>query len=193
MFEIVGIRDPSNVLSNNFYLRTRLMHQPTRCHGGYLRGRRAFPLNLPPAETLKIVNTKFQEPKATGAPLSPYARAPIPQWMYEDSLRMIDARDDLRRHQDHNRNVACTIMRSVRRSLTVESRRRVDVDEEDIGACMETPNGTPLDIQGDNTIMKRWCRHVLKKNPTLQGWIWRRSLGTTLQFSSRRTRPLWGG
>ena len=90
LFETVGIRDPRNFLSNHFALRAQLLWQPANCDGEYLRGRRAFPLKLPPTGPLNLVDTKFQELKAIKVPPSPCAHVPRPQWMSEESLRLID-------------------------------------------------------------------------------------------------------
>ena len=78
-------------MSNHFALRARLLWQPANCDGEYLRGRRAFPLKLPPTGPLNLVDTKFQELKAIKVPPSPCAHVPRPQWMSEESLRLIGA------------------------------------------------------------------------------------------------------
>ena len=46
-FEMVGIRDIRNFLSDHFALRARLLRRPTLCHTQYLRGRKSFPLRPP--------------------------------------------------------------------------------------------------------------------------------------------------
>ena len=59
MFETVGIRDLRNFASYHFVLRARLIQIPTIFHEGYLRERRALPLNLPLTGPIKLVYTKF--------------------------------------------------------------------------------------------------------------------------------------
>ena len=43
----------------------------------------------------------------------------------------------------HNRNVVCTLTNSVRMSLLVESRKKVEKTAEEIGACLEPYTGNP--------------------------------------------------
>ena len=68
LFETVGIRYLRNFLSGHFALRKRLLQRPTRCHGVYLRGLRAFPLTLPPMGPLNLLNTNLQELQAQEMP-----------------------------------------------------------------------------------------------------------------------------
>ena len=63
-FELVDIRDMRNFSPEHFALRARLLQRPTCFHDWYLRGRRAFPLRLPPAEELTRSDAKFQTLKA---------------------------------------------------------------------------------------------------------------------------------
>ena len=139
LFETVGIRDLSNFAFDRFALCARLLRKLILCHGGYLRGRRAFPLTLTPMVPLNFVETKFQYLKALETPPSPCACAPIIQWMSEESLRMIYTCAALRCQPDHNRNVARTMIRTVRWYLTADSLRRAEVAAEYIVVSLGTP------------------------------------------------------
>ena len=81
------------------------------------------------------------------------------------SCRLIYARADHRKLPDHNRNVARTLTKSVRKSLEVDTCRRAELVTEDIGACLETPKGTPSDIQEECLIVKGWYQHALGRQP----------------------------
>ena len=48
-FELVGIRDMCNYMSDYFAIQARLLRCPTRWHACYLQGRREFPLKPPPS------------------------------------------------------------------------------------------------------------------------------------------------
>ena len=48
LFEMVGIQDMRNFLSDHFALRARILQCPTLCHARYLSGRRAFLIRPPP-------------------------------------------------------------------------------------------------------------------------------------------------
>ena len=85
--------------------------------------------------------------------------------MSEESLRLIDKRAALRRQMEHSLRVAHTLMRTIQRLLTADSKRRAEVDAEDIGACMGTTQGTSPDLQGDYTILNRWYQHTLVRQP----------------------------
>ena len=62
------------------------------------------------------------------------------------TLRLIDVIEDHRRQGYHNHNVARTLTKEVRNSLTVNTCRRTEAALEEIGACLETPKGTPADL-----------------------------------------------
>ena len=74
-------------------------------------------------------------------------------------VKNIDKRTPLRRKYLHNRNVACTLTKSVQISLLVNSRRQVDRALEDIVACLKPMPGK-TDIQGGYTMLKWWYRNM---------------------------------
>ena len=98
--------------------------------------------------------------KAMEAPPSPCARATRPQWVSGVSLHMIDALTTLHLQPDHNCNLARTMTWSVQRSLTVDSLCQAKVDDEEIGNCLETTQGTLPYLQGAYTVLKRWYLHT---------------------------------
>ena len=126
MFETVVIRDPQNFASDHFALQARLIRQPTRCQGGYLRGRRAFTLALGMVTTI-LVYTMFQALKDTEKPTPPLTRAPMPWWMLSDPLRLIGVRAYHRRRPDHNQNAERTLTKAVQKLMTVDTCRRAEV------------------------------------------------------------------
>ena len=153
---MIGIQYPRNFASDHFSRRVWFMRQPTRCRGGYLRGRRAFPLALPKKGPLKPVDTKFQSLKALKTPSSPLNHLPKPQWVLEWSLRLIDTREDRHWQLDHNRNVARTMKREIRHYLEVDTARRADVTVEKISTCLESHQGTPSELQGVYSVLNWW-------------------------------------
>ena len=116
---------------------------------------------------LNLIDTKLQEMKAMESTPSTFAHVniPIPQWMSEESLWLIDALAALRCRLDHKRNVDHTMMWAVWRYLTVDYCRRAEVYAEDIDTCMETPQVMPPDLQGVHIILKRWYLHALERQP----------------------------
>ena len=58
-------------------------------------------------------------------------------------LRLIDARADNQQRLDHNRNVAQTLTKEFRKSLTVDTHWREEFVAEYIGACLYTLKGIP--------------------------------------------------
>ena len=60
-------------------------------------------------------------------------RSPRPQWMSAMSLRLIDMIVEHCCQADHNRNVAHTLTKAVRKSLTVDTFRRAEAVAEEIG------------------------------------------------------------
>ena len=73
--ELVGIRYMRNFSSDHFVVRERLLLRPTRCHSCYLRGRRAFPIRIPPTAELRRADAKFQTLK-TLEPVPPKLKRP---------------------------------------------------------------------------------------------------------------------
>ena len=143
-----------NLSSDKFALNERLLWRPTRYHARYLRGRRAFPIRIPPTAELRRADAKFQTLK-TLEPVPPKLKhPPFPLWMSLYSIRLIDMRAALRREPHHSRNVARGITRAVCRSLVADSRRRVEETSTDIRACME-PSMGGADSCGAYTILKR--------------------------------------
>ena len=49
---------------------------------------------------------------------------------------------------DHNHNVARTLTKAVRKSLTVDKPHISEATEEEIGARLDTPKGETLDLHG---------------------------------------------
>ena len=84
----------------------------------------------------------------------------MPQCMLDGSLRLIDTRSDQRRRQDHNWNMACTLTRAVQKFMLVDTRYIAEVVVEEIGACLDSPQGTPSYLQGAYSLLKRWYRHA---------------------------------
>ena len=64
------------------------------------------------------------------------------------SLRLIYGIADHRHMSDHKRNVAQTLTKSVINSLVVDTRRIAEAAAEYIGACLDTLEGAPVDLQG---------------------------------------------
>ena len=69
-----------NFLSDQFALRKQLLRRPNRCHTRYLRGRRGFPLRIPPAEELTRAGVKFQTLKALET-VPPKITPPLPPFI----------------------------------------------------------------------------------------------------------------
>ena len=121
---------------------------------------------IPQTGPLNFIDINFQALKVMETPPSPtLTRAPRPQWMLERSLRLIDAQADYHRWTDHNGNVACALTRSVQQSLVVYTFRRIEVTVDEIGDCLEYPQGTPLDLQGMYSVLKWWYQHTTVQKP----------------------------
>ena len=98
-------------------------------------------------------------------PKPPLTHTPRPKWMLAMSLGLIDGILEHPRRADHNWNVTRTLTKSVRKSLTVDTRRRAEVASEYIEICLETPKGTSADFQGACSILKLWYQHTSGKQP----------------------------
>ena len=82
-------------------------------------------LSPPPTTELIRANAKFHTLK-TLEPVPPnLKRPPLPLYMYTDSIRLIDKPVVLLRDPCHSRNMVRGPTRAVRRSLMVDSQRRV--------------------------------------------------------------------
>ena len=81
-------------------------------------------------------------------PTPPLTHTLRPNLMLDMSLRLIDMRVDHRLQVYHNRNVSRTLTKAVRKSLVVDTCHRSEVVSEKIRECLETPKGTPSDLQG---------------------------------------------
>ena len=108
-----GITALRNFVSDHFALRAKLLHRPTHCHGVYLIECCTFPLNLPLTGPLNLMDIKFQYLKTLEIPPPPYARAPISEWMSEESPQLIGECAALRQKLDYTRNVGHTLTRSI--------------------------------------------------------------------------------
>ena len=125
-FELIGIREMRNFLSDHSALRAHLLRIPTLFHAHYLRVRRAFLIILPPSKELSRADANFQTLE-TLEPVPPKMKhPPCPLWMSPDSIRFIYNYAALLRNPCHSQNVARGITRAVRRSLIAEYRRRVE-------------------------------------------------------------------
>ena len=83
----------------------------------YLRGRREFPLKLPPSAELGEFDGKFETLKNL-EPFPPnLKRPPRPLWVSPKSILIIDKRASLRCNPRHNRNMARGLTKAVRSSL----------------------------------------------------------------------------
>ena len=85
--------------------------------------------------------------------------------MSEEYIWLIDDQSALHCQPDHRQNVACTLTRDVLSLLTAYSRRQTYVDVEDIGACLETAQGTSPDLHGYYTTLNSWYRHASTMQP----------------------------
>ena len=92
--------------------------------------------------------------KAMDTTNPPLTRPPNFLWMLEPPTRLIDKRTSLCLNLPHNKNVARNLNKAVRRSLLVESRRRMDTAAEEIGACLE-PEMVKTDLKGAYKVLKR--------------------------------------
>ena len=72
-------------------------------------------------------------------PPPPIFRAPRPQWMTADIIHLIDTFAALRCCPDHNRNLACTLMWDVCKSLSTDASRWAEMAAEEIGRCLDKP------------------------------------------------------
>ena len=71
---------------------------------------------------------------------------------------MIDKHASLRHKLRHNRNVERNLIKSIWRSLLVDSRRRTEKAVEEIGVCMEPTTGIP-DLRGGYSVLIIWYPH----------------------------------
>ena len=147
MIEMIVIRGPPEFSSDHFPLRTRLLQWTDCCHRGYLRGRRAFPLALEMGPII-LANMMFQVLKDMEKPPPSLAREPRSQWILAGSLILIDSILDHLSQPYHEQNMPCTLTKAVQKLLAVDTCCRAEVAVEEIGDCLETPQGTPSDIQG---------------------------------------------
>ena len=76
--------------------------------------------------------------------------------MTAGSLQMIDAIAEHHRWPGPNRNVSRTMTRAVQQYLVLDNRLREKVAAEDIGDCVDSNQGTPSDLQGAYSVLKRW-------------------------------------
>ena len=75
--------------------------------------------------------------------------APIPQWLLAMSLRLIGTILGDMHQAYHNRNVAQTQTKSVRKSLTVDKHHREKVAAEEIWDCLDSPKDTISYLKGE--------------------------------------------
>ena len=73
---------------------------------------------------------------------------PRAQWMLAMYLSLIYARADHHCQAYHNYNMVWNLIKAVRNSLMLDTFCRSVAAIEEIGACLETPNGTPSYLQG---------------------------------------------
>ena len=121
-FGMVVIWDVRNYSSDHFALWDRLLQSLARCHGSNLQGRRTLPLSLPATEQFPPADRKYQDLNSLNTTPPTLTRPPLPRWISETSTRLIDKCTALRHNPQHNRNVARTHKKSIRRPLLVESR-----------------------------------------------------------------------
>ena len=89
MFYAMDIWYLINFSSDHFALSAQLLRWPIWCHIRYLRGQRAFPLRLLQMSMQRLVYAKSQELKAQETHPPPSVRAPRPQWMTSETIRLI--------------------------------------------------------------------------------------------------------
>ena len=58
------------------------------------------------------------------------------------------------------------LTKSIRRFLLVDSRKITERAAEEIGSCLDPASGTPQDLQGAYTILKRWYSHASARAPS---------------------------
>ena len=144
---MIGIRDPQNFASYQFALLAIFLQRPIRCPGGYLKGRRYFPLVLDTGPKI-LEDAMFQTLKEMKKLTPPLTHAPRTKWMLDMSLRLIEAITDHCRRSDQNLNVEQTLTKAVINSLKMDTRLREEVPAEEIGLFLETSKGKPADLQG---------------------------------------------
>ena len=106
----------------------------------------------------------FQHLKELEPLLTPLNFPPLPQWMLDQSMWMIDKRTYLCRNPRHNRNVARNLTKVVWRSPLVDFRWREEKAEDDIGKCLEPTKGGTV-VRGLYTVFKRWYHHASARAP----------------------------
>ena len=72
----------------------------------------------------------------------------IYQWMSEGCLWLIYTRAAHIHWIGHNLNMAHTLTRAYRCYLEVDARRSAENAAEDIGSCLDLPQGNTSDLQG---------------------------------------------
>ena len=146
--------------SDHFSLQDRLLQCLTRCHGIYLRRRRAFPLSFTAPEDFRPVDRKFQDLKSLESTLPPMTDPLHPQLMSKPSTRLIDKCASLLCNLQHNRNVARNLTKAAWRSILVDYRQKT----ENIGARLEPMTGSP-DLIWSYSVLKRFYHHVFLRAP----------------------------
>lgn len=163
LIQRLRIRDTRHYDSDHYMLRARLLRSPTNCHFKYLKGRRAFPLNHGTGAKSEI-DTRFDELKAMGEHPRGPQKPDRPQWISEATLKLMDARSQLRKDPHHCRNRARTLTRQVRQGLKQDRQRRAERAATAIGECLSGGPGDH-DIQGAYNIIKAWYKHATKRQP----------------------------
>ena len=72
----------------------------------------------------------------------------ISQWMSEECLWLIYTRAAHNHWIGHTLNMPHTLTRAVCCYLEVDARRREEAAAEEIGACLDLPQGNTSDLQG---------------------------------------------
>ena len=85
--------------------------------------------------------------------------------MSEGSLRIIDTHADHFYQTDHNWNVARSLTMSYRQYLEENICHITEAVAEEIGACLESPQGTNSDLQWTYSALKLWYQHVKGRQP----------------------------
>ena len=102
--------------------------------------------------------------------------------------RLIDVRADHHHWPYHNQNMTHTLTKEVRKLLVV------DKPKDDIGACLETPQGTPSYLKGEYLILKWWYWHVSFWHPKFSCTDLEKSSGDyALQYQKEYPPPPLSG
>ena len=161
LVQTVGIRNPRHHSSDHYLIRVRLLRQPTKCHKRYLRGRRQWPLAMPPVGPLTEIDSLFQTLESyCDSPPPPPAKH-RPQWLAPKTLQLMDARTTLRRDPCHCRRRARTLTRQINAAIKADRHRRAATAAEEIGAHLNN-----RDYQQAWNVCKRWYRHASARPPT---------------------------